>query len=373
MDNRRCYVEISKENLRKNVDVLKKYISENTGIIAVVKDDFYGHGAVELTKVLIECGIKKFAVSCFQEAMQLREQFSDIEIVILGYVESHYYKQLALNNIAINISSIDMAKKLVEICQKENFISAVEVAVDTGMSRNGISIDTSEQDLRFIYQNPYLLVKETYSHLATSDSFLKKDQDNTLKQKANFDYLCNRVEQLSLYCGDKHLCASAGVINYPDFKYNMVRVGFMLLGFDVGEVNNKFQRYPLLSWYSSIMRISTIKKGSIISYGGTYICQQDKKIATISVGYGDGYPRRLSNKGYVLIKGIRCNIVGRICMDQMMVDVTDVKDIDINDKVVLVGESNGEMITLNQLANLADTIVDELVCNINHRVERIYI
>ena len=323
--------------------------------------------------MLIECGIKKFAVSCFQEAMQLREQFSDIEIVILGYVESHYYKQLALNNIAINISSIDMAKKLVEICQKENFISAVEVAVDTGMSRNGISIDTSEQDLRFIYQNPYLLVKATYSHLATSDSFLKKDQDNTLKQKANFDYLCNRVEQLSLYCGDKHLCASAGVINYPDFKYNLVRVGFMLLGFDVGEVNNKFQRYPLLSWYSSIMRISTIKKGSIISYGGTYICQQDKKIATISVGYGDGYPRRLSNKGYVLIKGIRCNIVGRICMDQMMVDVTDVKDIDINDKVVLVGESNGEMITLNQLANLADTIVDELVCNINHRVERIYI
>ncbi|MGN1398631.1 MAG: alanine racemase [Erysipelotrichaceae bacterium] len=373
MDNRRCYIEISKDNLRKNVAVLKQYISDKTAIIAVVKDNFYGHGAVELTKVLIECGINKFAVSCYQEAMELRAVYSDIEIVILGYVPAQYYKQLAVNNIAINISSVEMAKKLAAICEKEQFISLVEVAVDTGMSRNGISLDTSDEDLRFIYHNPYLLVRATYSHLATSDSFLQKDQQNTLKQKENFDYVCNRLDKMGLYCGQKHLCASAGVINYPQFNYDAVRVGFMLLGFDVGEVNNRYQRYPLLSWYGAIMRISEIKKGQIISYGGTYICNQDKKIATISVGYGDGYPRRLSNKGYVLINGERCNIVGRICMDQMMVDVSQLDHIDINDKVVLVGSSKDKTITLNELANLSDTIVDELVCNINHRVEREYI
>ncbi len=147
----------------------------------------------------------------------------------------------------------------------------------------------------------------------------------------------------------------------------------MLLGFDVGEVKNKFERLPLLSWYSQVCGLRNLEKGDAISYGHTYTCDSKKIIATISVGYGDGYPRRLSNKGYVLIRGQKAKIVGRICMDQLMVDVTDIKDVSLNDKVTLIGKDGDSIITANEFANMADTIVDEIVCSINKRVQRYYL
>ncbi len=373
MKNKRCYVEISIANLQKNVKELKKYLSDNQQIIAVVKCDYYGHGAIALAKELRKMDIRQFAVATIEEAIQLRDNGIADEITVLGYVGQDYWLISEEKKITLSIGSVEQAEQMRAFCQENNCELAVQVQVDTGMHRNGLPYDSSAQDLQLIYNDPYLHVKGTYSHLCTADSFALSSQANTYKQKENFDYFLTKVKNLNLSVGQTHLCASAGIMNYPEFHYDCVRVGFMLLGFDVGEVKNVFERYPLLSWYSQVCSVRTLEKGQSISYGYTYTCPKRMKIATVSVGYGDGYPRRLSNKGYVLIKGNRAAILGRICMDQMMVDVSEIDNVQPEDKVTLIGRDGELSITANELAQMADTIVDEIVCSINKRVTRYYI
>ncbi len=374
MNNKRCYVEISLDNLKKNYLALREYLSSDQQIIPVVKDDFYGHGAVETSKCLEKLGVETFAVATIDEALELRNADIDKEIIILGHVDQDGWQIALEKNITLSIGSIEQFRELEAFVKEKKAKMHIEIQVDTGMHRNGLlAYDTSLDEIKEIYSNEYLKVTGTYSHLCTSDSFLEKDIKNTYKQKENFDLFLDKVRSLGLNTGKTHLSASAGVLNYPEIKYDAVRVGFMLLGFDVGEVKNKFERLPLLSWYSQVCGLRNLEKGDAISYGHTYTCDSKKVIATISVGYGDGYPRRLSNKGYVLIRGQKAKIVGRICMDQLMVDVTDIKDVSLNDKVTLIGKDGDSIITANEFANMADTIVDEIVCSINKRVQRYYL
>ncbi|MDO4378613.1 MAG: alanine racemase [Erysipelotrichia bacterium] len=373
MKNKRCYIEISIDNLRKNVRELKKYLPDNQQIIAVVKCDYYGHGAIVLANELQKMGIKQFAVATIDEAIQLRDNGISTDIMVLGYVGQDYWLTAGEKKIMLSIGTVEQAKQMSDFCRKNNSELAVQVQVDTGMHRNGLPYDISAQDLKVIYNDPYLHVKGTYSHLCTADSFSSNSKANTYRQKANFDYFLSTVKDLNLAVGQTHLCASSGIMNYPEFCYDCVRVGFMLLGFDVGEVKNVFERYPLLSWYSQVCSVRTAEKGQSISYGHTYTCSKKMKIATISVGYGDGYPRCLSNKGYVLIRGKRAAILGRICMDQMMVDVSEIDNVQPEDRVTLIGRDGDVSITANELAQMADTIVDEIVCSINKRVARYYI
>lgn len=370
---KRCYREISLNNFRDNLQGLKNILPKQTKIIGILKADYYGHGAYNLAKIMQEEGVENFAVASLNEAIELRKQGLKDSILILSYVSKEQWLLAKEYDFILTIVDYNHALNLLEFCKENDIQLKVEIKVDTGMNRLGIDPNLTTEELKMIYDNPYLIVNGTYSHLCCSDSFNTNDKDFTYKQKEVFDEFLNRVKKLNLKTGRTHLCASAGILNYPEFVYDYVRPGFMLLGFDVGEVENKYQRKPVMAFKSQVEKIKEIEANDGVSYGHIYVSDKKRRIASVSVGYGDGFPRRLSNKGYVLINGKKANIVGRICMDQMMVDVTDIKDVKAEDEVILVGKSKDLEITFNELASLAETIVDEIVCNISARVEKHFI
>ena len=370
---KRCYREISKSNFRDNLKGLKNILPEQTNIIGIIKTDYYGHGAYQLAKIMQEEGVKDFAVASLAEAIELRKLGLEDSILILGYSSKEQWFIANNYNFVFSIVDYDHGVEMIEYCKENDIQLKVEIKVDTGMNRIGVNANLTEEQIKTIYDNPYLKINGTYSHLCRSDSFEESDRQFTYKQKEIFDMFLNKIKKLGLKTGRTHLCASAGILNYPDFIYDYVRPGFMLLGFDVGEVINKYKRKPVMTWKSQVEMVKTIKANEGVSYGHIYVSDKERKIASLSVGYGDGYPRRLSNKGYVLIKGQKANIVGRICMDQMMVDVTDIENVKAGDEVILIGKSGNLKIDLNELADLSETIVDEIVCNINVRVEKYFV
>ena len=370
---KRCYREISKSNFRDNLKGLKNILPEQTNIIGIIKTDYYGHGAYQLAKIMQEEGVKDFAVASLAEAIELRKLGLEDSILILGYSSKEQWFIANNYNFVFSIVDYDHGVEMIEYCKENDIQLKVEIKVDTGMNRIGVNANLTEKQIKTIYDNPYLKINGTYSHLCRSDSFEESDRQFTYKQKEIFDVFLNKIKKLGLKTGRTHLCASAGILNYPDFIYDYVRPGFMLLGFDVGAVINKYKRKPVMTWKSQVEMVKTIKANEGVSYGHIYVSDKERKIASLSVGYGDGYPRRLSNKGYVLIKGQKANIVGRICMDQMMVDVTDIENVKAGDEVILIGKSGNLKIDLNELADLSETIVDEIVCNINVRVEKYFV
>ncbi|MGI6581076.1 MAG: alanine racemase [Erysipelotrichaceae bacterium] len=370
---KRCYREISKSNFRDNLKGLKNILPEQTNIIGIIKTDYYGHGAYQLAKIMQEEGVKDFAVASLAEAIELRKLGLEDSILILGYSSKEQWFIANNYNFVFSIVDYDHGVEMIEYCKENDIQLKVEIKVDTGMNRIGVNANLTEKQIKIIYDNPYLKINGTYSHLCRSDSFEESDRQFTYKQKEIFDMFLNKIKKLGLKTGRTHLCASAGILNYPDFIYDYVRPGFMLLGFDVGAVINKYKRKPVMTWKSQVEMVKTIKANEGVSYGHIYVSDKERKIASLSVGYGDGYPRRLSNKGYVLIKGQKANIVGRICMDQMMVDVTDIENVKAGDEVILIGKSGNLKIDLNELADLSETIVDEIVCNINVRVEKYFV
>lgn len=373
MNFKRCYIEISKSNFRDNLKGLRNILPEKTNIIGIVKADYYGHGAWQLAQIMKEEGVKDFAVASLSEAIELRNAGLEDAILILGYTSQNQWLLAREYNCVLSIVDYSHAVRINEFCKENRIQLKVEVKVDTGMNRIGVNPELSREQIKTIYNSPYLIVNGTYSHLCRSDSFEESDRQFTYRQKETFDRFLNRVKSLGLNTGRVHLSASAGILNYPEFVYDFVRPGFMLLGFDVGLVEKKYERKPVMSWKSQVEMVKTVGANQGISYGHIYISDKERKIASISVGYGDGYPRRLSNQGYVLINGQKASIVGRICMDQMMVDVTDIKAVKAEDEVVLIGKSGDLEISINELASLSDTIVDEIVCNLNARVDKYFI
>ncbi len=373
MKFKRCYREISRSNFRDNLKGLKNILPEQTKIIGIIKVDYYGHGAYELAEIMQKEGVKDFAVASISEAVQLRESGLESSILILGYVAKENWILAKEYDCILTIVDYNYALEMNEFCKENNIHLKVEVKVDTGMNRIGVNANLNNEQLKTIYDSPYLSVNGTYSHLCRSDSFEEADREFTYRQKEIFDDFLNRLNKLGLKTGRTHLCASAGILNYPEFVYDYVRPGFMLLGFDVGYVENKYVRKPVMIWKSQVEMVKTIQANEGVSYGHIFVSDKERKIASLSVGYGDGYPRRLSNKGYVLVNGQKANIIGRICMDQMMVDVTDIKEVKAEDEVILVGKSGDLEISFNELADLSETIVDEIVCNINDRVKRYFV
>ncbi|MBQ1827395.1 MAG: alanine racemase, partial [Erysipelotrichaceae bacterium] len=349
---------------------LLEFLSGRSKIIAIVKTDAYGHGCRGIVEEMLSLGITDFAVATLQEAIELREITSSGTILILGYVEQSGWMKAYENRAIMTVLEPEHALRMNAFFKERNLTAEVEIKVDTGMNRIGTSTACSDEDIRKLYGNSNLKVSGTFSHLCTADSFAKEDIDFTHEQKKRFDSFLQRVRELGFSSGRTHLCASSGIMNYPQFSYDYVRPGFLYFGFTVGEVRQPFERIPVLSWYSKVEMVKTIDAGQGISYGQTYHTDSKRNIATVSVGYGDGYPRRLSSKGYVLVRGKRAPIVGRICMDQMMIDVSGIEGVQPEDVVTLIGVDGEQQITAEELAEAAGTIVDEIVCTINRRVVR---
>ena len=367
MDN--TYLRIDLDAIRDNFLAIQK--KAGVPVMAIVKADAYGHGAVQIAR-LLEDSCAFFGVSSVSEALELRNAGLAKPILILGHTPTSAFPTAIAEGIRPTIFHYDDAVALSQAAEDLGLTAPFHFAVDTGMSRLGFQATAESADLcARIARLPGLMPEGLFSHFATADC---EDLSRSRRQAALFDAFDAMLKERDIHIPIRHLDNSAGLMNF-DTHYDMVRSGIVTYGmYPSREVSEELLHLePALQWLSRVTHVKTLKAGREISYGGTYTTTRDTVVATIPVGYADGYRRNLSGKFHVLIRGQRAPILGRICMDQMMVDVTHIPDVCLNDRVVLVGSYDNEVITMEQIAEAADSFNYEFVCGISRRVPRIYV
>ena len=362
------YVKIDLDAIESNFDAIRA--KAGVDVMAVVKADAYGHGAVQVTRLLQDkCAF--FGVSSILEAMELRRAGIYNPILILGHTPIAAFPTLVLSEIRPTIYHYDAALALSKAATEQGKIAAFHYAVDTGMSRIGFQATEADADIcAQIAKLPNLHPEGIFSHFATADC---KDLTRSRMQAEKFRNFCQMLKERGVEVPIHHMDNSAGLMNFDD-HHQMVRSGIVTYGmYPSDEVSpSSLPLKPALQWISRITHLKTLPAGREISYGGTFVTTRETRVATVPVGYADGYRRSLSGKFHVLIRGKKAPILGRVCMDQMMVDVTDIPDVTARDQVVLVGRSGDEEITMEQIAAAADSFNYEFVCGISRRVPRIY-
>ncbi len=373
-EGQRICAEIDMGAMLRNTENMHRHLKPETKMLAVIKANGYGHGAVEIAQVLQEVPyIWGFATATFEEALDLRRAGCRKPILILGYVFPYCYTELDKEGIRPTVFRDDQLQEMSRAAAAAGQNISVHVAVDTGMSRIGIRPD--ETGLAFVkraLQMPGITVEGIFTHFARAD---EADKTSAEKQYRLFTGFLQRIKEETGYripiC---HASNSAAIIEEPDWQLDMVRAGIILYGMWPSEEVRRdiLPLEPVLSLHSHIVYIKEVPAGTPVSYGGTFVTQKPTMVATIPVGYADGYPRSLSNKGYVLIHGKKAPVLGRVCMDQMMVDVTDIPEAAINDHVTLIGKDKEASITMEELGALSGRFNYELACDINQRVPRFY-
>lgn len=368
-----AYIDL--DALLYNVWQMKKNISPETKMVGVIKTDGYGHGAVWLAKTLSDLDyFWGFAVATPEEAMELRKNGIQKPILILGYTFPYAYTLFADNEIRPAVFTDEMLKDLSEVATKQGKEIKIHIKVDTGMSRIGIK--PSEEGLAFVkraLKTPGLKVEGLFTHFARADEI---DKQYAEKQYRLFTDFSSEIEtKLGYKVPFVHCSNSAGIVELPYANLDLVRAGITLYGLWPSDevVKNIVDLKPLLTLKSHVAYVKEVTEGTQISYGGTYVADTTRKVATIPVGYGDGYPRGLSNKGYVLIHGQKAPILGRVCMDQFMVDVTEFTEVKVGDEVTLIGTDQGETITMELLGDLSGRFNYELACDLGRRIPRVYL
>lgn len=368
----RVYARIDLDAIIHNVTNVRKKLSSNSTLMPIVKADGYGHGAIPISKELVEMGIERFAVATIEEAISLRKNGIDKKILILGYTPEAMADKLVEYDLIQTIYSLKTAKKLSDIACENNKKVNIHIKLDTGMGRIGfVPNDESISMIKSIYDLPNILVEGIYTHLSKAD---EKDKTFTNNQLDKFNNFIDELENVGIHIPIKHVANSAGIIDVEGAHKDLVRLGISLYGLYPSDHVNKenVKLEPVLSLISYIIHIKEVKEGTPIGYGGTYITERKSVIATIPVGYGDGYDRLLSSRGRVLIGGRYANIIGRICMDQFMVDITDIPDVKVLDEVVLIGKQGHNEITADDIAKIKGTINYEVVCQLGKRIPRVY-
>jgi len=370
---RPTWAEIKLSNLTHNLKIIRKIIGQETKIIAVIKADAYGHGAIPIGKKLEELNIDYLAVATLEEAIELRENNIKKPILVFGFVYPKDLFYFFKYNLTPSIFSLETAKKLNDLASKYKKKINIHIKVDTGMNRLGFRHEKALEAIKKISSLNYLKIEGIYSHLSSSK--IKNDNFNFI-QFERFKKILEQLEKFKINIPLRHLANSGAIANYPEFKLNTVRIGEILYGFSdfyFKKTNKRIPTKPLLSLKSKIIFLKELKKGEPVSYDRTYLTKRKTKIATIPLGYADGYPRPLSNKGYALIKGQKAFIVGNICMDLLMLDVSKIKDARLLDEVIFIGKNKNQEIKVKEIASLAQTIEDEIVSRIGKRVPRVYI
>ena len=365
-DNTR--VKIDLDIIQRNFDAVCR--KAGVPVMAVVKADAYGHGAVQVARLLQDaCAF--FGVSSIHEALELRQAGLTTPILILGQTPVSAFSTAVKQEIRPTIFHYEDALSLSSAAQEAGVEAPFHFAVDTGMSRIGFQADEESADIcAAIAKLPGLKAEGIFSHFATADC---ADLSKAQAQAERFDRFVELLKQRNVHIPIRHLDNSAGVMNFSH-HYEMGRSGIVTYGmYPSGEVSPELLPLePALQWLSRVTHVKTLPAGREISYGGTFVTTRPTVVATIPVGYAAGYRRSLSGKFYVLIRGRRAPILGRICMDQMMVDVTDIPGVELNDRVVLVGRSGEEEITMEDISAAADSFNYEFVCGISRRVPRLY-
>lgn len=378
-DYQRVYAEVRLDAVISNMDNMKANIAPKTKMIAVIKTDGYGHGAIPIARELEGLDyLFGFAVATAEEALILRHVGIKKPILILGYTFPYSYEKLIEEEVRMAVFREDTLKELSEAAARlsERGIrknAKVHIKVDTGMSRIGVRPD--EKGLEFVkrtFETEGIEVEGIFTHFARAD---ESDKTAAKKQLTEFREFIGRIEEKTgRKIPVKHCSNSAGIVEIPDANMDVVRAGITLYGlWPSNQVRKDIVKLsPALSLYSHIVYIKEIEAGTAVSYGGTYVADRVRRVATIPVGYGDGYPRGLSGKGHILIHGKKAPILGRVCMDQFMVDVTEIPEAAMGDRVTLIGREGQQEITMELLGELSGRFNYELACDITKRVPRVY-
>ena len=370
LEYHRSFVRVDLAAIRSNFDALKGILAPETKTMAIVKANAYGHGSVRVAREL-EGKADYFAVAALEEAMELRENGIKTPILILAYTSPSQYEELINNDIATTIYSFDEAKLLSVTAEKLGKKAVIHIAVDTGMGRIGFfdneeSIGTIEK----ISELPFIEIEGIFTHFACADM---SDKTSAFSQKERFDKFISMLESRNINIPIKHASNSAAIIDL-DCRYDMVRMGIALYGlYPSNEVMaERIALTPSMEVVSHVIHIKDVEPGIGISYGHTYVTAEKCRIATVCIGYADGFNRAFSNKGYVLINGKKAPITGRVCMDQIMVDITDIDDVRVGDDVIIMGESCGATITAEALGEMCGSFNYEVICTFMPRVTRVY-
>ncbi|MEE1223893.1 MAG: alanine racemase [Clostridia bacterium] len=370
---KRTWAEIDLDAIAHNMREIRKITSPDAQIMAVVKADGYGCGFYETTKVLLENGADRLAVAILQEGKQLRKRGIDVPILILGASFEDDIEDIIDSDITPNVCSFEFAKAISEVSERKQKTTKIHIKLDTGMSRVGFLIsDNNEKVIREIEkisQLPYIEIEGIFSHFSTSD---EADDSYTRLQFKRFMEVCNELKNIGINIPIKHICNSAGVMMYPEMHLDMVRPGVILYGMYPSEEVDKsrLNLIPAMTVKSKITFVKEVEAGRGVSYGKEYITDGTTKIATVPIGYADGYLRKIAKCGKMIVNGVKVPIIGRICMDQCMINVSNVHNIERGDEAIIFGR---EGITIDDLAKWLDTINYEISCVIGKRIPRIYI
>lgn len=369
---RPTWAEVNIDNIKHNYNEIRKITNKNAGIMAVVKANAYGHGSYEISKALIDCGVDYLAVATIDEAIELREHGIDKPILILGYTPIKFSREIVNYNLTQTVFEYSYAKALDEEAKKQNKIAKIHIKIDTGMGRIGYNnFDIAENEIVQMNLLNGLSLEGIFSHFSSSD---ERDKSYTFEQFEKFMKMVNRVEKHNIFIPIKHIANSAAIIDLPETHLNMVRPGIILYGsYPSDEVQKKIDLKRTISLKSRIVYIKDVPENEYISYNRTYRTNRTTKIATLPIGYADGLNRLLSNNYSVIINGEYAPIIGKICMDQCMVDVTSIKNVKKGDVAIIMGDSGDKCLTAEEIANKLKTISYEVYCGISRRVPRIYI
>lgn len=376
----RAWLEVDLKALDKNIESIRKSLHGNTKIMGIVKANAYGAGDIMVAKRMVEAGIDFFGVSSIDEAITLRTGGIQEEILILGYTPPMHFEQLLKYNIIQTIVSHNYALKLNAYSSSVDRTIRCHIKVDTGMQRIGIPCLNENYQIdkvKDVYHLSNLCVEGIFSHFSVSDDIEHEENiDYTNQQIHMFKRVLEDLRNAGIEVGIKHLQNSYGIINYPELSFDYVRPGIILLGITQRDdilSKHDLPLYPILTLKANVSLVKEIKAGTSVSYGRNYRSSASRKIATLSIGYADGYPRIVSNRDKkVLIHGKYVAIIGNICMDQMLIDVSDIDEVNEGDVAILFGSDGKNQLSIDELSREAQTINNETTCWITSRVPRIY-
>ncbi len=367
----RAWVEINLENLEHNIKEIKKNLSDKTKIMAVVKANAYGHDSLLIASKLSSIGICDFAVATLEEGIFLRKNNISGNILILGYTSLESLKYVTQYDLIQTIVDYDYSEAVKELPLDSKL--KCHIKINTGMNRIGEKYDDFPK-LSKIYENEKLEILGTFSHLCVADSSTPEDIEFTKNQIEHFNTCINHLKELGYSVGKVHLQSSYGTLNYPDLEYDYVRMGILMYGVPSAKDSyhaNDWNVKPVLSLNARITSIREINDQDSVSYGRTYVAAEPRKIASVSIGYADGIPRNLSNLGMVVkVRNQLAKVIGRICMDQLVIDITDLHSIHVGDIVSLI-DSKDDTVSAVELSEKAGTITNELLCRLGERLPRI--
>ena len=378
--SKRTWAQIDLDALEYNFKSIESKLKKDTKVLCVLKADAYGHGAGFLVKEYEKMGADWYGVSNLDEAIERRKNGAKKPILIFGYTPSNMAHLLYKYDISQALFSLEYAQKLHEECKSKNLKLKVHLKIDTGMSRIGFFAQTKEniekslQEIIEIKETmPELELEGMFTHFSVSDD-VTNNRRYTIKQYDNFMSMAKKLESSGIKIPLKHCCNSGGIINFPEMHLDMVRAGVILYGLHPSkETENKIDLKPVMQLKTVISQVKTIPKDVSISYGRTFVSKKEMKIASVAIGYADGYSLRFSNKAEMIVSGKRAPIVGRVCMDQLMLDVSNIGGVHEGDIVTVFGKDGDQTITVDELADLIGTINYEIICLIGKRVPRVYV